>query len=100
MSDIEQEDINEIGTKAQAAKHALSSPVFNEAFSYAHSLGIKTSVGTETFVTIPKSMKERYRIEKETDEEIKEVYRGMFDRITKAYPLDYYWLWTPEYWTW
>lgn len=74
--------------------------VFNEAFSYAHSLGIKTSVGTETFVTIPKSMKERYRIEKETDEEIKEVYRGMFDRITKAYPLDYYWLWTPEYWTW
>lgn len=74
--------------------------VFNKAFSYAHSLGIKTSVGTETFVTIPTAMKERYGIEEETEEEIKDIYRGMFDRITKTYPLDYYWLWTPEYWTW
>lgn len=74
--------------------------VFNEAFSYAHSLGFKTSVGTETFVTIPQQMKDRYGISAETDEEIKDIYRGMFDRITKTYPLDYYWLWTPEYWTW
>ncbi len=74
--------------------------VFNNVFSYAHSLDIKTSVGTETFVTIPVNMKKRYKIESENDEEIKEIYRGMFTRISKAYPIDYYWLWTPEYWTW
>ena len=24
----------------------------------------------------------------------------MFERIKKTYPLDYYWFWTPENWTW
>ena len=28
------------------------------------------------------------------------VYEGIFRRIMAAYPLDYYWLWTPEGWTW
>ncbi len=28
------------------------------------------------------------------------MYRGIFSRIQKAYPIDYYWLWTPENWTW
>lgn len=28
------------------------------------------------------------------------VYEGIFKRIMRAHPLDYYWFWTPENWTW
>ena len=31
---------------------------------------------------------------------VQELYEGMFRRIAKTHPLDYYWLWTPEDWTW
>ncbi len=31
---------------------------------------------------------------------IQELYAGMFKRIMAAHPLDYYWFWTPESWTW
>ena len=27
---------------------------------------------------------------------VQEVYEGMFQRIAKTHPLDYYWLWTPR----
>ncbi len=33
-------------------------------------------------------------------EQRRELYRGMFERIQRTHPLDYYWLWTPEGWTW
>ena len=28
------------------------------------------------------------------------VYEGIFTRILRTHPLDYYWFWTPEDWTW
>jgi len=33
-------------------------------------------------------------------EDIQRLYEGMFTWIKQAYPLDYYWFWTPEGWTW
>lgn len=57
MSDIEQEDINEIGTKAQAAKHALSSPVFNEAFSM-----MNQGIVEQIIQTPPEATEERERL--------------------------------------
>jgi hypothetical protein len=77
-----------------------SGQMFNEAFSQAKALGIKICIGTETPLIIPKDVRERHNIKVETDEQIKELYRGMFSRIKKTYPIDYYWLWTPEDWTW
>jgi len=77
-----------------------SGKMFNEAFSQAKSLGVKICIGTETPLIIPKEVRERHNIKAETDEQIKELYRGMFSRIQKTYPIDYYWLWTPEGWTW
>jgi len=77
-----------------------SGKMFNEVFSQAKALGVKISVGTETPLIIPKEVRDRYNIRAETDEQIKELYRGMFSRIQKTYPVDYYWLWTPEDWTW
>ena len=31
---------------------------------------------------------------------IRAAYEGVFTRIQKTHPLDYYWFWTPEGWTW
>jgi hypothetical protein len=31
---------------------------------------------------------------------VQHVYEGMFQRIKNTHSLDYYWLWTPEGWTW
>ena len=77
-----------------------SGKMFNEVFSMAKKLGVQTCAGTETSLTIPKEVRDRHQIKTETDEQIKAFYRGMFSRIQKTYPLDYYWLWTPESWNW
>jgi hypothetical protein len=76
---------------------------FNEAFEYAHTLGVKTCVGTETPLIIPDAIKERIKSLGKNPSDpavVQELYEGMFQRISKAYPLDYYWFWTPESWTW
>ncbi len=77
-----------------------SGKMFHEAFMMANSVGVKVCVGTETPLIIPKEVRDRHKIDTETDEQIKDLYRGMFSRIQKTYPIDYYWLWTPEDWTW
>ncbi len=77
--------------------------MLNTAFTSAHALGVKTCVGTETPLTIPAAVKEHLKSQgKNPDsiEVVREVYQGMFQRISRAYPIDYYWLWTPEGWTW
>jgi hypothetical protein len=74
-----------------------------DVFGYARRLGIKTAVGTEVPLTIPKSLKERLRAAGKNPDDpavVQEVYEGMFRRITKTHSLDYYWLWTDENWTW
>ena len=77
--------------------------VLNEAFGFARELGIKTCIGTEAPLTIPKMVKEHLKAEGiNTDDPkvVQHIYEGMFQRIKNAHPLDYYWLWTPEGWTW
>jgi hypothetical protein len=77
--------------------------MLKDAFEFAHRLGIQTCVGTETPVIIPDAVKERIRSQGKNPDDsavVREVYEGMFQRIAQAYPLDYYWFWTPESWTW
>jgi hypothetical protein len=76
---------------------------FGEVFTYAKSLGIKTCVGTETPLKIPDNVKERLKelkMDPESPSVKTSLYEGMFEWIRKNYPVDYYWLWTPEDWTW
>lgn len=72
-------------------------------FGHARQLGIRTCIGTETPLTIPKALRERL-VEQGLDpadpRTVRALYAGMFRRIAEAYPVDYYWLWTPEDWTW
>ncbi len=77
-----------------------SGKMFSEAFTMAHELGVKVCVGTETPLVIPETVKKRYGITKDSKEITDELYRGMFTRIMKTMPVDFYWLWTPESWTW
>ena len=77
--------------------------LLNEAFTHARRLGIRTCIGTETPLTIPTPVKERLQAEGKDCADpavVREIYRGMFARIAATHPLDYYWLWTPEGWTW
>ncbi len=77
--------------------------LLKDAFEFARSLGIKTCVGTEMPLTIPEWIKKRLEEQGKSPQDtaiVKELYKGLFSRIKKAYPLDYYWLWTDETWTW
>ena len=72
-------------------------------FAQAKRLGVKTCIGTETPLTIPQPVRERLKqLGKDPDDisVVRELYTGMFKRIAAACPVDYYWLWTPEGWTW
>ena len=70
--------------------------LLRESFQLASTLGVKTCVGTETPLVVPKRVQERVGESPSTED----LYAGMFTRIMKAYPIDYYWFWTPETWTW
>jgi hypothetical protein len=80
-----------------------SGSFYNNVFSYGRSLGIKMCVGTETPLIIPRKVKAHIKqLGKDTTEfKIRQdLYEGIFQRIKLAYPIDYYWFWTPEDWTW
>jgi hypothetical protein len=79
-----------------------SADMFGRAFARAKELGVKTCIGTETPLRIPKDVAARLAAAgvTERDAQVRELYEGMFTRIAKLYPVDYYWLWTPEGWTW
>lgn len=75
---------------------------FSDVFTFAHRMGIKTCIGTETPMIVPTALKERLKAQgKEPNDPavVQSLYEGMFQRIAKIHPLDYYWLWTPENWT-
>jgi hypothetical protein len=71
--------------------------------SDARALGVKTCIGTETPLTIPKRVVERLQAQGKDPKDpavVRSLYEAMFRRIARLYPVDYYWLWMPEAWTW
>jgi len=91
--------------------------MFKKAFTHAKNLGVKTAVGTELPMGLepkgpevaydwirampPKLQKRLTSMGKDPREPstIKEVYKGIFERIKRTHPLDYYWLWSWEGWS-
>jgi hypothetical protein len=63
---------------------------WREVVEYARSLGIRTAVGNQAPLSDWHSVN--------TTGMTEEYYEGIFTRIEKAYPVDYYWLWMPESW--
>ena len=80
-----------------------SAIMLRDAFAFARQLGVKTCVGTETPLVVPRLVQERVKALGKNSADLavlRELYEGIFRRAAEAYPLDYYWLWTPEGWTW
>ena len=76
---------------------------FRDVFSLAHKLGVKTCIGTETPLTVPAAVRAHLKqLGKDPADPavVRELYDGIFKRIGAICPVDYYWLWTPEGWTW
>jgi hypothetical protein len=73
-----------------------------DAFSFARQIDVKTCIGTETPLTVPADVSKRLKKDGIITEkkQVNELYRGMFLRLIRTHPLDYFWLWTPENWTW
>lgn len=89
------EESNELFNRAGA--------MLRQAFTLARSLGVKTCVGTETPLTVPAVVQERLKKagrDPKDPKMIKALYEGLFKRIAAAYPIDTYWFWTNENWTW
>jgi hypothetical protein len=76
--------------------------LLEDAFSFAHDINVKTCIGTEIPLTVPSNVRNRLMHDglKPGIQQVRELYKGMFQRIIKTHPLDYYWLWTNESWTW
>ena len=75
---------------------------FRDAFTFARLVGVKTCIGTETPMTMPAALKERLKSQGKDPADpavVREVYEGIFRRIARTHPLDYYWIWTPEGWS-
>lgn len=80
--------------------------LLRDVFTYAHQFGVRTCVGTEIPLTDPERLlphELRAHLAARglavTDRAtLKELYKGTFLRAQRVYPLDYYWLWTPESW--
>ncbi len=94
---------NRMSPEASCALFNRMGQTLRESFTFARRLGIKTCLGTETPLTIPTPVKARLKergLPESGPESVKLLYQGIFRRIMKTHPLDYYWLWTPEGWTW
>jgi hypothetical protein len=77
--------------------------LLRESFTFARQLGIKTCLGTETPLVIPTRVQQRLKAAGKDPRDpavVQAVYEGIFRRISQTHPLDYYWFWTPEGWTW
>ncbi len=76
---------------------------YSDVFTFAHELGVRTCIGTETPLVVPARVRERLAsrgIAPADSSSTQLLYEGMFEWVKKHYPVDYYWLWTPEDWTW
>lgn len=102
--------------------------MFREAFSLARTLGMKTALGTEGGLPTPTSLLNEKKpgeqlnlrqfgppimisdeiqqhlraLDKNPNDPavIEEIYEGIFTRIMKMHPLDYYVIFTQEHWYW
>ncbi|MBN1845570.1 MAG: hypothetical protein JW810_07790, partial [Sedimentisphaerales bacterium] len=77
--------------------------LLREVFTFARTLGVKTCVGTETPLVVPAKVRRRLGAggaEGDDRRRTQALYEGIFRRIAQTHPLDYYWFWTPENWTW
>jgi hypothetical protein len=100
MEDLSPQPWNEEDSRLLFARAA---EMLKDAFTFARRLGTKTCAGTETPLVVPRAVADRLSKggRKVNDLDTTQLlYEGMFRRAAQSYPLDYFWFWTPEGWTW
>jgi len=106
-----------VDLKSSNAVFNKTGMMFGIAFTHARNLNVKTSIGTELPLglepkgnsvlydwlrVMPPGLQKRLEVRDTHPADpdvIKEVYKGIFTRIMKTHPLDYYWLWSWEVWS-
>ena len=74
-----------------------------DGFTFAKNLGVNTCIGTEIPLSLPNQFVELLKkrgLDPESPEVRQRIYEGIFTRIKNTHPLDFYWFWTNENWTW
>jgi len=74
-----------------------------DVLPFANSVGVKTCVGNEVPLVLPNQVIDLLKkrgLDPESPDVRRRIYEGIFTRIEKTHPLDFYWFWTPERWTW
>ncbi|MFO1522207.1 MAG: hypothetical protein U1G05_09250 [Kiritimatiellia bacterium] len=77
--------------------------MMGEVVRGAHRVGVKVCVGTETPLILPKALREHLTAKGRNPDDpavVRDIYRGTFAWVKQNIAPDYYWLWTPEGWTW
>jgi hypothetical protein len=72
-----------------------------QVFGHARRLGVKTCVGTELPLGVPKELAEHLKakgLDATDPAVVQRLYEGTFLRLMRKTPVDYYWLWVPEVW--
>ena len=85
--------------EARVALMNRTGAMLRDVFSYAHAHGIKTCVGTEGPLNIPEVIKSRLAeagLNPTNSATVQQLYEGMFTRIQRTFPIDYYWIWGHE----
>ncbi|HPO14168.1 MAG TPA: hypothetical protein PLI09_12045 [Candidatus Hydrogenedentes bacterium] len=70
-------------------------------FEHARRLGVKTCLGTEVPLGVPKELAARLEtrgLREDDPEVIRNLYQGTFLRLMRKMQPDYFWFWTPETW--
>lgn len=94
---------NKMSPDASNALFNRMGEFLRDTFTWAKQHGIKTCIGTETPLLLPTALKQRLQEQGKNPADpavVRSLYEGMFLRIAKTHPLDYFWIWTPENWTW
>jgi len=93
--------------------------LFSAAFRHARRLGVLTATGTELPLGLepgdastevgddwvrgmPDELQARLSsqgLDPKSPDVVQSIYRGIFERINRTHPLDYYWVWSYEIWS-
>ena len=110
-------DVMADGTLTPVETFDRTGRLLDVAFSHARSLGVRTALGTELPLGLepkgpevgvdwirgmPPELVDRLMdqgLDPADPAVVKDVYRGIFTRIMRTHPLDYYWVWTWEGWS-
>jgi hypothetical protein len=90
--------------KTEAAATAMFNrcgDVQQRVFGEARRLGVRTCIGTELPLGVPKALAARLQargLKPDDPAVVQRLYQGTLLRLRRKSPVDYYWLWTPEVW--